>query len=512
MQFKWPWSKPEAAPVAPIAAAPVKPERKNSVYHMLTPYAVDDLDLQAKVQEIQKKLMPRTIKSVGTDSVAMDSITRLEPAYAMDGFQSVYQTMNNTSPLLVSWYASQGFIGWNMCAILAQHWLVDKSCTIPAQDALRKGYEYCLNNGEELSPETIDKIRELNKKKYKLDREMEEYIRMSRVFGIRIAVFIVNTDDPLYYEKPFNIDAVKPGSYVGIQQVDPYWTAPILDMSAVSSPINMDFYEPTYWMVTGLKIHKSHICALIPKPVADTLKPTYFYGGIPLTQQIYERVYAAERCANESPQLLLTKRATVLNMDLSQAVANPEEVTQRLQAWAAYRDNQGVKLLGLDDKLEQLDTSLTDLDDVIMNQYGLVAAIADVPITRLMGTSPDGGGIGDKGEFESGTYRELLVGMQNTDLEPLITRHNLLMAKSELPEIDGAMLAVKWNPLDAPTAKEQADINKTKADTAAVYVNAGITDGQAERDRLSADPESGYSGIDLAEPVLPEEPEDDTAQ
>ena len=63
----------------------------------------------------------------------------------------------------------------------------------------------------------------------------------------------------------------------------------------------------------------------------DTLKPSYNYGGIPLPQLIYERVYAAERTANEAPQLALSKRTSVLKVNaltffsnLTQAKEQPE--------------------------------------------------------------------------------------------------------------------------------------------------------------------------------------------
>ena len=52
------------------------------------------------------------------------------------------------------------------------------------------------------------------------------------------------------------------------------------------------------------------------------MKPAYLYGGLPVPQLISERVYAAERTANEAPMLAMTKRLTVLKCDITQAVAN----------------------------------------------------------------------------------------------------------------------------------------------------------------------------------------------
>jgi hypothetical protein len=45
------------------------------------------------------------------------------------------------------------------------------------------------------------------------------------------------------------------------------------------------------------------------------------------------------------------------------------------------------------------------------------------------------------------------------------------------------------------TAEELANINKIKADTGQVLSASGAIDGEDERKRIIADPESGYSGL-----------------
>jgi hypothetical protein len=64
---------------------------------------------------------------------------------------------------------------------------------------------------------------------------------------------------------------------------------------------------------------------------------------------------------------------------------------------------------------------------------------------------------------------------------------------------------VTWNPLDAMTAKERAEINKLEAETGAILVQSGAIDGADERNRLIADKDSGYNGIPAAEDELVED-------
>lgn len=403
---------------------------------------------------------------------------------------------------LFSWFLQQGFIGYQACAIVSQNWLINKALTIPAKDAVRNGYTLGSVDGEEMDPEFRAKIQKADKD-FKIPKHLVDFVQNTRRFGIRIAIFNVESSDPDYYKKPFNIDGVSKGSYKGISQVDPNWVAPILDQQAAANPAAMDFYEPTYWLIAGQMYHKSHvIVARYAKP-PDVLMPTYQYGGIPLTQLILERVYAAERIANEAPMLAETKRLNVVFTDIAAVAANPGGFTERLGQWIGYRNNYGVLIADLEDKIEQLETSLADLDDVIMSQYQLVAAVAEVPATKLMGTSPKG--FNATGEFELDSYHELLENIQ-TDLTPLIERHHQLTILSERLD-KKAEIVVVWNPVSSPKPKEQAEINLLKAQQFNALQLSGAIDADEIRNELIADESSGLTGLVPFEDM--EEIEDD---
>ncbi len=423
----------------------------------------------------------------------------------MDDDETAYQGLSlnssqpNISDVLLMWYASQTFIGAPMCAILAQHWLIEKACSMPARDAIRQGFEIISADEKELDPEILMAIK-AEDKRLKLTKHLLEFVRFGRIFGVRVAFFSVESADPDYYEKPFNIDGVRPASYKGIIQVDPYWVAPMLDGAAASDPASAYFYEPTWWMINGKKYHRSHLVIFRNAEVPDMLKPSYIYGGVPVPQQIMERVYAAERTANEGPLLAMTKRTTVFMTNVAAAYGNKTQFDERMAAWIAMRDNMQVKIADKDaDQVEQFDTTLTGLDEIIMTQYQIVAAAAHVPATKLLGTTPKG--FNATGEYEEGSYHEELESLQTHDLTPLIERHHQLVVRSKIkPEFKREpLLAIDWNPLDSPTAKEEAEINLIKSQAGNQLVQAGAIDGIDERNRIINDPKSGYTAIEAAE-------------
>lgn len=428
--------------------------------------------------------------------LAMDDGIAMDDSQGSSSVKS-WNIQDSVSPGLIGWYAQQGFIGYQACALIAQHWLVDKACSMPGRDAIRNGYEVQTADGAELTPEVLDALSKADIK-YGLKRNCVEFVRNTNIFGIRICIMEFDLEkigDELFYEKPFDPDSITEGSYLGISQVDPYWTAPLLGSKSSGSPAYRDFYVPEYWIISGRKYHKSHLIVGKTDEPADVLKPTYVFGGIPLTQKIYERIYAAERTANEAPLLAMTKRTTAIHVDLKKALLNQGAFDERIAQWVGYRDNQGVRVLGTEETMEQIDTSLADLDAVIMSQYQLVAAIGEVPATKLLGTSPKG--FGASGEYELASYHERLETIQEST-SPLVDRHHMCVIRSEIMHKFSMKVfatEVVWKPVDSMSAEKLANVNKTKADTGLVLIQAGAISADDERQRVRNDKESGYTGL-----------------
>lgn len=449
---------------------------------------------------------------VGQNSYANDSLTiansDISPMVpAMDdsagGDSSIKGRFNLGSggmpDVQMSWYSSQGFIGYQSCAMIAQQWLVSKACSQAPEDATRNGYEVTINGAQDVDPEVIQAIADADKK-HDIVRKMNEFVTFGRMFGVRHALFLVDSPDKDYYEKPFNPDGITRGSYRGISQIDPYWITPMLDADAAGNPASRHFYEPTWWIINGRKYHRTHFVIMRRGHIPDVLKPSYYYGGMPLTQEIYERVYASERCANEAPQLLLTKRSNVIHTDVEKAMMNQAKFEERMLQWMYYRDNYGIKVLSKEEVMEQFDTALADLDATIMTQYQLVAAVARTPSTKLLGTSPKG--FNATGEFEEATYHEELEAIQSRDCCPFLERHHLCLMRSEIApkfKIEPVQTLVKWNELDAMTAKEQAEVNEIKSRTGQNLINAGAIDPHVELERVMNDPSSGYNGLEISD-------------
>jgi len=410
----------------------------------------------------------------------------------------------NMNDAIFLFFARQSFIGWQAAALAMQSPLMYKAIAMPARDATRNGWVLTLRGFTGSDAERADIVEYIKDHDEELNilSSIQDYIIKGRTFGVRHAIPVLGLSDR-DLGNPFNIDAIQPGDYRGIHQIDPYWMAPLTDQINIGSPLNTDFYNPSYWQVGGKRVHRSHFCIYRHTRLPDILKPVYYWGGTPLPQMLMERLYAADRTANEAPQLAQTKRMLAWKTDVMAVINDQARFMQQMAVWAKYRDNYGIKVINghgsEGDSITQLETSLTDLDAVIMTEYQLVAAIAEVPATRFLGTTPKG--FNSTGDGEARDYRQMQESLQRNDIRPLLRRHYDMLLRSHVrPRFnlaENVTIQFDFRSPDSPTAKETAEIALLQAQTDAVLVQTGAIDGDNVRQRLASEDGGGYAGLDV---------------
>lgn len=485
----WPFNRQKKVEVPAPAVAKTETENKDESKSPVgilaatgfTTHATKHAQL-SQIMELAIPVTPAnlTVASVGHEGRAMDSAC-IDTAAMTPQYQG--RGCGGMPPHMLAWYANQAWIGYHAISILMQNWLINRACKIPAEDATRNGWKI---NG--LDEEKTTRLERFDKRR-KIKHHASEQARYTRGFGIRISIFKVKSNDPDYYKKPFNIDSVGVGCYEGISQVDPVWCAPQFESQNVSDPSLIDFYEPDYWLIGNKLYHKSHLVITRYAEVPDILKPTYQFGGLSLPQLIWERVYAAERSANEGPQLLMTKRFNVIKTVLEVIGADPASLAAKYQEIAELRDNYGLFVMGSSDDYAQHETALGDVDTVIMTEYQLVASVAEMPATKLLSTTPKG--FNPTGEYDTANYNVLCAGIQEHHCDPLLERHYELACRhlwGEHYDID-----VEWNPMDEPSETERTDNQLKKAQVRQINQTLGIVSLEENREAIKADPDSGYN-------------------
>ena len=451
--------------------------------------------LAHSLQKTQKDLIPQTMSGVAMDGI--NDGNKLNSAYAIYG---------QVDDIIYTHFALQGFIGFQACAILTQNWLINKCCALPPKDAMAPDYKisYCEKDILAEDKELLVELKNLSDSKvgFKIKELAQEFAEKKRQFGVAYAYPLI---DGINYELPFNIDKIRDGAYKGMVNLDPYWVAPELDVNSATNTASESFYEPTWYRLPdGKRLHKSWVIKSVNGNVPDILKPTYYYGGYPIPQLVYQRVYAAESVANEAPMLAKSKRLLYMDGNLSNYALNQSKAENDAKAFSYFRDNWGVVIKRPDQAIGQIDTSLADFDAVLMSQYQLVATAAGIHATKLLETQPKG--FNSSGNFEEAQYNALLRLIENEDYVPYLNFHYALLLKSMFGK--KYIIQSVFNSIDTPSGRELAECNEIKSRINSSYVASGVISKDECREALRVDPDSGFNSLVGSAPSLESEKSD----
>jgi hypothetical protein len=372
---------------------------------------------------------------------------------------------------------------------------------IPAEDAIAHGYKVIYNKlkkekGDQQDAEEAEFLSQIKKAADEMGLN-EACIKLNykkKVYGVGIAIPWVefrddypspsdNSGATLYsYADPYDPRAIKPGSFKGFAVIDPHWLTYQWDKASRTDPSYPHFLTPTWIKVGDKRVHRSWVIRCVNSELPDIFKPVYLYGGLSLTQMIYERVWAADKLANEAPLLAMTKRLLIADGNMEQLQSDPARTNKFFNAINYFRDNFSIFVKKPSSNVTQLDTNLSELTPLTMSQYQLVAAIAQIPVTKLLKNVPSG--LQATGEYEWDDYAQSLIAIQTNDYSPLCRMFYELYVASNYPDNKDLRLDIEWNPIDVPKESELTQMCSQTAQYVSHLLNTGVIDVAEARGML----------------------------
>jgi len=449
-------------------------------------------------------LSPRGVAPKGT--VAADS------AEGAEGAREEYrrEQLEYFNPLtrwgmdekVLELYESRVFIGYPAMAQIAKHEIVCGCLDIPAKDAIAKGYTIDIANKDGVDEKNADMVRKILKVadgEHRISDVCRQLCFQKREFGVAYAIPIFKYEERHDYSRPFNPDGIAKDSFIGMKCIEPIWMSWEFKENDANNPLAFSFYEPEWYRVQGNeRIHKSWVVKVIHVPVSDLNKPTYYFGGMSLTQMIYERMYCADKCANEAPMLVMTKRLLVADANVQAMLSDDSVAKKTMESLNYFRDNFSVFFKNPNTQVNQIDTSLEGVAQTGMTMYQLCAAIAGMPVTKLMKNVPTG--LQSTGDYEMADYHELLTEIQEHDYKPLMAMYFKCLTKSMFGKVID--VTVKFNPLDTPKRSEIIQEESSLASTMSTYLNANVLTIEEAREVLRKRKDGLFSGISKELPEM----------
>lgn len=426
------------------------------------------------------------------------------------------------NPRILKHFQSRMWITFSANAIIATHEVVNLCCSMPGKDAIAHGYKVVCNSDEHQKTEKARERHDANEVRFHhqikvaadkmgMNEICAKLNYYKKVYGVGIAIPRVkfkadakspsdsSGNTPYSYADPYNPDMIEPGSYKGFAVVDPIWITYDFNTDEFLDPISPSFQIPTWINTHNRRIHHTWCIRVLNSEVPDILKPSYYYAGLSLTQQLYERVWCADKLANEAPLLAMTKRLLIADGNLEQMIGDPRHTNIFFKAINYFRDNFSIFVKKPSMNVTQLDTSLADLAPLTSYEYQLVAGISQIPVTKLFKNVPTG--LQSTGEYEWDDYAQTLRFIQVNDYTPLLRKHFELYIASYYPERKDLKLDIEWNPIDVPKEKEQIQMASQLGNSIGSLCSQGVIAVSEGRNMLRS------SSIPMFQYISPEVPE-----
>lgn len=478
-------------------AAKEKPKTKVGITEGLAMARAKAAEKPAKVQFVPPALMPGVVP------------TGEKSAIAMDYNPGVYDFANN-----MAWGTSYftPFPGYPYLAGLAtraeyRNFADTLSSEITREWIRFKGASDTDGNGE-AEQDTI-RIAQLEQavKDYNLKDVFKLAAAQDCFFGrAQITINLKGADRKL--PLVLSPKTIKKGTLESFTCVEAMWTTP--SAYNANDPTAPDFYKPREWFLLGQQVHASRIMTIITRPLPDMLKPAYNFSGMSLSQLAEPYVHNWLRTRQSVSDLINNFSITALKTNMAQVLqgeCDGSDVFARADLFTLTRSNRGLMLLDKnEEELDQVNTPLSGLHELQAQSLEQMCTVSRMPAVILTGVSPSGLNASSEGEIR--VFYDWISSQQNA-----FWRHPLEVCIKVIMldlwgEIDDT-ITFEFNPLWQVSAKEESEIRNNNATSAATYIDRGVLSAEEVRENLAADPNSGYSGIDVSD--VPEPPVDPMA-
>ena len=351
------------------------------------------------------------------------------------------------------------------------NWVVQNVVGLMVDDMLREWYTV-----KGVSPDALTALDNLERR-VGLRECLNEGLCWGRLYGGAAGLILIKGQDDL--SQPLDLGMVYPGSFRGLYILD-RWQGVTPNMGLT---IERGKEVPTSYSIndgnghTVANVHASRVIRFTGRDLPRIERQTEMYWGESELEALYNEVVAHDNVS--ANMAALTFQANVNTMEvkgMEQLLSMSSPAVQRrfwqvMQAQATLRSNFGMQLVEQGNKLTNTQYSFAGLRDVYESMCQNLCGASHYPMTKLFGRSP--GGLNATGESDSRNYYEYVDSQREAKLRPVIEKLLPIMAMSAWGVVPDDM-SIEFPPLWTPTARENAEIGKAKAEAvlAAFQANA----------------------------------------
>lgn len=407
-------------------------------------------------------------------------------------------------PMITSAYSILGaaamprFIGYPALSGLTQNGLIRAGVEMIADEMTRKWIDIQTTGqnleGGEQNPVIADLKTDIET--FQIKTLFHDASRLTSYFGGCLVYIDTGEDDPAALMTPLYMDesTFKPGTLRGLRLIEPFNISP--GFYNASDPLANDYFKPKSWFILGREVHATRFLYFSSALPPSMLIPAYNFFGIPLAQTVLDVVQHFTECREAEARLLKKFSLTVFKTDMSDLMNGLEDtnIRARLKYFVQNQDNDGVMTIDKEEDIIKVETPLAGVTDIVRQSMEMVAAYFGEPTVKLWGISP--GGFNSTGEADLRNHYDHVAATQEKMFREPLNAVLKLLQYNRRGMVDESITA-SFVPIGDEDAGQIANVNKTKADTASVYLQNGVLSAEEVRQMLADDEQSGYTTIDV---------------
>lgn len=367
-------------------------------------------------------------------------------------------------------------------ALYRSSWIARQIVDIPANDATR---EWRTFEGE--AAQKIEAVE----KKLNVKSRSNDWIKNARLYGGGLMLMVTGQD----LSKPLNLDRVREGDLKKVLVFDRwYLSGTALN---VTDPLSDNFLESEYYFLagTGQAIHHSHICRLNGAFLPMRLNHYEQGFGDSVLRKCQQDISdVSSTSANIANLIFQANVDTIKRKGLFAALASGDDqkLINRYQKLNMLKSAVNLTLLDDDESYERNQLAFSGLPQIQQMQMQWISGAADIPMTRMFGSSP--GGLNATGESDLNNYYDSVKSEQEGQYREGLEKLDQVMLRSAGVDPETPF---EWNPLYQDSNTERATQKLATAQTDQVYLDYGvITEAQVAK-RLQSDGDYDIEDSDI---------------
>ncbi len=384
-----------------------------------------------------------------------------------------------------------------LTSLYRDNWIVQNIVATIPNDIVRKWYKVKSS----VAPEYADRMARLERQT-QLRKKLLLGMCWGRLYGGAVGVILVKGQNDM--SQPLDLDAVMPGSFLGLQILD-RWSGVYPGDGLVTEPGDPDFGLPACYTIRdeasgqmAAEVHHSRVVRFVGRELPWLEQAAELYWGESEIEAIYSEVVKRDNVSGNIAAL--TFRANVSYMEsegLDQLLGTANTEMQRrfwnvMQAQAVMESNFGTRIINKGDAIHNTQYTFTGLSDVYDRIMMDVAGAARTPVTKLFGRSPSG--LNATGESDLQNYYDYIDGLRETEFRAVVERLLPVMAMSAWGEVPDD-LGIDFPPMWTPDAKEVAEIAERKSGAIiSAYQNDLLDAAAAMQELQGLEEETGMFG------------------